>query len=114
MFERVPRIGGPGEVELVVGGHETWLVLECLSGEAESQIVGKEIVVGCLERVEWGDDKPNFVECGLFQNLLGQGDVPGMNGVEAAAEDTYTLFRRERIGVRGVVLGWFGGHVLRC
>lgn len=113
MFERVPCIGGLGEVELVVGGHETRLVLERLSGEAESQIIGKKVVVGCFEGVEWGDDKPNFVECGLFQNLLGQGDVPGMNGVEAAAEDTYTLLRRERIGVRGVILGWVGGHVLR-
>lgn len=111
MFERVPSIRRLGEVELVVGSRETRLILERLSGEFETQVVGNEIVVGRFEGVEWGDDKPNFIECGLLQNLLCQGDVTGVDGVEAAAKDACTLLRTRRVGMKGMGDVRFGGHI---
>jgi hypothetical protein len=104
MFKGVAHVGRLGEVELIVGGHETCLALERFPGEVQAQIVIEKVVGSSLERVEWGDDKPYFVECGLPQNLSCQFDMAVVDGIEAAAEDARALFQRVRTGRNNVIL----------
>lgn len=90
ILECVPHVRRLGEMELVVGGYESRTVMERLAGELKAQLVGKEVVGRGFKGIEGADNKPYLVNRPCFQNLLCQGDMPIVNGVETAAEDAGT------------------------
>lgn len=88
MLERAPRVGGLGQVELIVSGYKVRLSIEGSAGHLQTQVVVQEVGCRLLERVEGRHHEPYLVEPRLVEYLFRKLYVTRVNGVEAAAEDT--------------------------
>lgn len=90
-LQRVPRIAGARQVELVVAGHEARLVGQGLACELEARLVVEQVGAGLLEGVQRRHEKPHLVEVGLAEHLPCQGDVAAVDGVEGTTVDANLL-----------------------
>lgn len=87
LAQGVDRIGRAGQPELEVGSAEAGITSHGCLGKLQAQAVIQQLFV-LLERILGGDEKPYLVYISEFAQVIGQGQMPDVNGIERASEDS--------------------------
>ena len=79
-------------MELVVASKQSGFGGKRLLCHLQPQMVVEQVSIGHLERIEWRHHEPHLIEPRPLQNLLGQRDMPFVDGIERASVDADALF----------------------
>ena len=87
----VQGVVGAGQTGLEVGGAEAGVAFDGAAHEVETHVVGQQAVAPrrLFQGVAGGDEEPHLVKPLVLAQVVGQGQVAYVHGVERAAEDAY-------------------------
>jgi hypothetical protein len=83
--EGVHHVGGAGEVELEVGGVETGVSVDGQAHHLQAEVVVEQVAL-FLQGVMRAHQKPYFVQLALLAEVVCQGEVSEVDGVEGSTE----------------------------